>query len=71
MAVLMLRGNVLQIPSKLSEPVRSLTANIALEMAYATDLHRASLFASGLFLTAVVFLLSWLASRASKEVRYG
>lgn len=71
MAVLMVAGNVVQNPDSLFASVRALTANIALEMAYATDLHRASLFASGLFLTAVVFLLSWLASRASKEVRYG
>lgn len=71
MAVLMVAGNVVQNPDSLFASVRALTANIALEMAYATDLHRASLFASGLLLTALVFLLSWLASHASKEVRYG
>lgn len=71
MAVLMVAGNVVQNPDSLFTSVRALTANIALEMAYATDLHRASLFASGLFLTAVVFLLSWMAARVSKEARYG
>ncbi len=70
MAVLMVAGNVVQNPDSLFAPVRALTANIALEMAYATDLHRASLFASGLFLTGVVFLLSWLAFQASERARY-
>jgi len=71
MAVLMVAGNVVQNPDSLFTSVRALTANIALEMAYANDLHRASLFASGLFLTALVFLLSWLASYSSKDVRHG
>lgn len=57
MAVLMVAGNVVQSPSSLFDPVRTLTANIALEMAYATGDHRASLFVSGLLLTALVLLL--------------
>jgi phosphate transport system permease protein len=65
MAVLMVAGNVVQNPSGLFEPVRVLTANIALEMAYATDLHRAGLFASGLMLTLLVLALVWLAVRIS------
>jgi phosphate transport system permease protein len=63
MAVLMVAGNVVQNPAGLFEPVRALTANIALEIAYATGVHRASLFASGLLLTLLVLLLSWLAAR--------
>lgn len=71
MAVLMVAGNVVQNPDSLFAPVRALTANIALEMAYATDVHRASLFASGLFLTMVVFIFSYLAFRLSKEAAHG
>lgn len=63
MAVLMVAGNVVQMPTGLFEPVRVLTANIALEMAYAMGDHRASLFASGLLLTLLVWLLSWCAHR--------
>lgn len=63
MAVLMVAGNVVQMPTGLFEPVRVLTANIALEMAYAMGDHRASLFASGLLLTLLVWLLSWGAHR--------
>ena len=65
MAVLMVAGNVVQNPSGLFEPVRALTANIALEMAYAMDSHRAGLFASGLLLTFMVWLLALTASRFS------
>ncbi len=63
MAVLMVEGNVVQMPSGLFEPVRSLTANIALEMSYAMGNHRASLYVSGLLLILLVWLLSWSAHR--------
>lgn len=63
MAVLMVAGNVVQNPTGLFEPVRVLTANIALEMAYATGTHRAGLFASGLLLTLLVLVLALLGSR--------
>ncbi len=50
MAVLMVCGNVVQAPSGLFAPMRTLTANIALEMGYALGDHRAALFVSGLLL---------------------
>jgi len=67
MAVLMVAGNVVQPPTGLFEPVRVLTANIALEMAYATGPHRAALFVSGLLLTALVALLAWTAARTGER----
>lgn len=67
MAVLMVAGNVVQNPTGLFEPVRVLTANIALEMAYATGHHRAGLFASGLLLTLIVLSLAWLAARTTRR----
>jgi phosphate transport system permease protein len=54
LAVIMVSGNVVQLPASLFDPIRTLTANIALEMAYATGDHRAALFVSGLALTAIV-----------------
>lgn len=63
MAVLMVAGNVVQTPSSLFDPVRVLTANIALEMSYAAGEHRAALFASGLLLMLMVAVLAWLAGR--------
>lgn len=59
MAVLMVAGNVVQLPDSLFVPIRTLTANIALEMGYAADLHRAALFLSGLLLLLLAMLLMW------------
>lgn len=70
MAVLMVAGNVVQNPTGLFEPVRVLTANIALEMAYATGTHRAGLFACGLLLTMLVLALAWLAARIARGARH-
>jgi phosphate transport system permease protein len=57
MAVLMVTGNTVRFPSGLFSPMRALTANIALEMSYATGDHRRALFACGLFLLLVVVAL--------------
>jgi phosphate transport system permease protein len=70
MAVLMVAGNVVQNPTGLFEPVRVLTANIALEIAYATGTHRAGLFASGLLLTTLVLALAWLAARIAGRAHH-
>ena len=40
MAVIMIAGNQTEIPGSIFEGVRTLTANIVLEMGYAADLHR-------------------------------
>jgi phosphate transport system permease protein len=66
MAVLMVAGNVVQVPQNLFAPFRTLTANIALEMAYATGTHRAALFVSGLVLMALIVILMLIADRLSK-----
>lgn len=68
MAVLMVAGNVVQIPTTIFDPVRTLTANIALEMAYATGDHRAALFASGLALTLLVLALAVAARKSGGQV---
>lgn len=57
MAVLMVSGNVVRAPGSLFDPVRTLTANIALELGYALDHHRAALFVSGLVLMAMTAVL--------------
>jgi len=71
MAVLMVCGNVVQMPKSLLDPVRTLTANIALEMSYAADSHRSALFASGLLLMGLVGLLIAAAEWISKGHMYG
>lgn len=57
MAVLLVCGNVVRTPTSVFDPIRTLTANIALEMAYALGDHRSALFVSGLLLFAVIALL--------------
>lgn len=71
MAVLMVSGNVVQTPASLFDPVRTLSANIALEMAYALGDHRAALFVSGLVLTGLVLGLALLAARFVPGGRHG
>ncbi len=71
MAILMVAGNVVQYPDSLFAPVRTLTANIALEMAYAMGDHRAALFVSGLALLAMVLLLVSIAEFFKQDAVHG
>ena len=57
MAVLMLAGNIVEMPKSLLSPARTLNANIALELGYASSSHRSVLFVSGLMLMLVVSVL--------------
>ena len=66
MAVLMVCGNVVQTPKSLFSPMRTLTANIALEMAYAMGNHRSALFVSGLLLMAIIVALVTVAEVISE-----
>ena len=50
MAVIMVAGNQARVPDDVFKGVRTLTANIVMEMGYATDLHRESLIATGVVL---------------------
>lgn len=67
MAILMVCGNVVAVPDSLFDPVRTLTANIALEMAYAMGDHRSALFVTGLVLLAMIVALVASASRLTQE----
>jgi len=57
MVVLMVCGNVVQMPASVFDPVRTLTANIALEMSFALGHHRSALYVSGLLLLMLVAVL--------------
>jgi phosphate ABC transporter permease protein PstC len=67
MAVIMIAGNSVNIPSSALDSVRTLTANIALEMSYATGMHRQALFATGVVLFIVIIILNSLASVAIRK----
>ncbi len=57
MAVVMVAGNQAVIPTSIFEGVRTMTANIVLEMGYAADLHRGALIATGVVLFVFVLLI--------------
>ena len=54
MAVMMVAGNQARVPSSIFKGVRTLTANIVMEMGYATDLHREALIATGVVLVSLL-----------------
>lgn len=58
MAVVMVAGNQALLPEKLTHGVRTLTANIVLEMGYAADLHRDALIACGVVLFLFVLIIN-------------
>ena len=58
MAVVMVAGNQPRIPGSVLDGVRTMTANIVLEMGYATDLHREALIATGAVLFVFVLILN-------------
>jgi phosphate ABC transporter permease protein PstC len=62
MAVIMVAGNALKIPASLTDPLRTLTSNIALELAYATGDHRRSLFSTGVVLLIIIMSLNLIAN---------
>lgn len=67
MAVVMIAGNQPIIPSSLVSGVRTLTANVVLEMAYATDLHREALIATAVVLFVFVLIINVLFSLLKKK----
>ncbi|MEG0070697.1 MAG: phosphate ABC transporter permease subunit PstC [Raoultibacter sp.] len=58
MAVIMVAGNQAIIPESLFSGVRTMTANIVLEMGYAADLHRGALVATGVVLFVFILLIN-------------
>jgi ABC-type phosphate transport system permease subunit len=62
MAVIMVAGNALKIPSGVLEPLRTLTSNIALELAYASGDHRMGLFSTGVVLLIIIMILNYIAN---------
>lgn len=58
MAVIMVAGNQAQVPSNIFKGVRTLTANIVMEMGYAIDLHRDVLIATAVVLFIFILVLN-------------
>ena len=68
MAVIMIAGNQPIIPESITSGVRTMTANIVLEMGYAEGLHKEALIATGvvLFVFILIINLSFSALKGKK-----
>jgi phosphate transport system permease protein len=58
MAIIMVMGNAPAMPGSILEPARTLTANIAMEMSYATGIHASALYATGIVLLVFIVILN-------------
>ena len=70
MAVIMIAGNQPRMPKGLFKGVRTMTANIVLEMGYATDLHREALIATGVVLFVFILIINLAVSLLNRRANY-
>lgn len=69
MAVIMVAGNQARMPESILEGVRTLTANIVIEMGYATGLHREALIATAVVLFVFILLINLSVSLMNRRGR--
>jgi phosphate transport system permease protein len=71
MAVMMITGNAAHIPQSIFDPVRTMTATIAAEMGDTVQgsIHYYSLFAIGLVLFVITFIINFIADTFLRKVR--
>ena len=67
MAVIMVVGNQPRVPGSIFDGVRTMTANIVIDMGYATDLHREALIATGVVLFIFILIINLLFSLLKKR----
>ncbi|MDY5932194.1 MAG: phosphate ABC transporter permease subunit PstC [Candidatus Ornithospirochaeta sp.] len=67
MAVIMVAGNQPVMPTSLFRGLRTMTANIVLEMGYAADLHREALIATSVVLFVFVLVINSVFAALRKE----
>ena len=67
MAVVMVAGNQPRMPAGLFKGLRTLTANIVMEMGYATDLHREALIATGVVLFVFILIINLAVSMLNRR----
>jgi phosphate transport system permease protein len=58
MAIIMVMGNAPAMPGGILDSARTLTANIAIEMSYASGTHASALYATGVVLLVFIMLLN-------------
>ncbi len=69
MAVIMVAGNQARMPGGILKGVRTLTANIVIEMGYAADLHREALIATGVVLFVFILLINFTFSILKRRMK--
>ena len=67
MAVIMVAGNQARMPKGILQGVRTMTANIVLEMGYATDLHREALIGTAVVLFVFILIINLSFSIISRK----
>ena len=67
MAVIMVAGNQARMPAGLLRGIRSMTANIVIEMGYSSGLHRDALIATGVVLFVFILLINVLFTALVKK----
>ncbi|MCP4954860.1 phosphate ABC transporter permease subunit PstC [Photobacterium aquimaris] len=67
MAIIMVMGNSPAMPEGLLESARTLTANIAIEMSYATGIHASALYATGIVLLVFIMTLNGILLYLNRE----
>lgn len=67
MAMIMILGNAVKVPSSFLDSARTLTTNIGIEMGYSSGDHRQALFATGIVLFFIIIILNSLAIILSRR----
>jgi len=67
MAVILVAGNQARMPTGLFRGVRTLTANIVMEMGYAAELHREALISTGVVLFVFILMINILFSLVKRR----
>lgn len=67
MAVIMVAGNQARMPAGLLKGIRTLTANIVIEMGYAADLHRGALIATAVVLFIFILIINFIFSMLTRR----
>jgi len=67
MAVIMVLGNAVALPTSILDPARTLTTNIGIEMGYASGEHQQALFATGIVLLVIIMILNGIAQYAARR----
>lgn len=68
MAVVMVAGNQARMPAGITKGIRTLTANIVIEMGYAADLHRGALIGTGVVLFLFILIINGIFAYIKRRV---